>query len=305
AISPLTIHRPSARLGRAMIVSASYRTDIPAFYAEWFRNRRAAGFAMVRNPYGGKDYRVSLARQDVDAFVFWTRNAAPMLDDFARLHDEGTPFTVTMSILGYPKQLDARVIDTDTAIAQLRRIAAIHPRGGVWRYDPILVSDLTPPDWHRENFARLSGALAGVVDEVTISFATIYAKSRRNLARAFGGRESWRDPEAAEKRELLAELAAIARENGQRLTICSQPDLTGDGVEPARCIDSVRLADAGGRPFKAKTKGNRPGCLCAESRDIGAYDTCPHGCAYCYAVKRREKAIVFARDHDPATERLG
>lgn len=288
-----------------MIVSASYRTDIPAFYADWFRNRRKAGFAMVRNPYGGKDYRVSLAPQDVDAYVFWTRNAGPMLDDFAVLHDEGMPFTVTMSILGYPKQLDARVIDTGTAIGQLRRIAALHSRAGVWRYDPVLVSDLTPPDWHRENFARLSTALASVVDEVTVSFATIYAKSRRNLARAFGGREGWRDPETAEKRDLLAELAAIARENGQRLTICSQPDLAGDGLEPARCIDAVRLGNVAGHSFKAKTKGNRPGCLCAESRDIGAYDTCPHGCAYCYAVERRERAIAFARDHDPATERLG
>jgi hypothetical protein len=210
-----------------------------------------------------------------------------------------------MSILGYPKLLDARVIDTESAIAQLRRIAAIHPRAVSWRYDPILISDLTPPDWHRENFARLSTALSGVVDEVTISFATIYAKSRRNLARAFGGREGWRDPEAAEKRELLADLAALARENGQRLTICSQPDLVGDGVEPSRCIDADRLADVGGRPLKTKTKGNRPGCLCAVSRDIGAYDTCPHGCAYCYAVERREKAIAFARNHDPATERLG
>ena len=104
---------------------------------------------------------------------------------------------------------------------------------------------------------------------------------------------------------MLADLAALARENGQRLTICSQPDLVGDGVEPSRCIDADRLADVGGRPLKTKTKGNRPGCLCAVSRDIGAYDTCPHGCAYCYAVERREKAIAFARNHDPATERLG
>jgi DNA repair photolyase len=54
----------------------------------------------------------------------------------------------------------------------------------------------------------------------------------------------------------------------------------------------------------ARQKGNRPGCLCAESRDIGAYDSCPHGCAYCYAVRHRDRALTNYRNHDPAAERL-
>ncbi|MDX1575308.1 MAG: DUF1848 family protein, partial [Kiloniellales bacterium] len=103
-----------------------------------------------------------------------------------------------------------------------------------------------------------------------------------------------------EKVDLLRDLAAIAADQGIRPTLCTQPELAASGIAPARCIDAARLADLAGRPIEARTKGNRPGCLCAESRDIGAYDTCPHGCVYCYAVRRPETAKHRYRAHDPA-----
>ena len=103
---------------------------------------------------------------------------------------------------------------------------------------------------------------------------------------------------------LLAELAAIARDLGLKPTLCAQPELLSPGLEPARCIDAQRLSDIAGRPIAARAKGNRPGCLCAESRDIGAYDTCPHGCVYCYAVSDRRRARTNFKAHRPETEQL-
>lgn len=289
-----------------MIVSASYRTDIPAFYGDWFRRRLAAGAARVANPYGGPDYEVALTPAAVDAFVFWTRNVVPFRPALEDVADRGIPFCVHLTITGYPRALERSVVDPDDAVAAARALAArFGPRAVVWRYDPVLVTDLTPPAWHRERFARLAGALAGSVDEVVASFAQIYRKTRRNLGEAAHRHGfAWRDPDAGEKRDLLAALAGIAADHRMALTVCTQPDLVSPGVEAARCIDPARLSDIAGRPVTARTKGNRPGCLCAESRDIGAYDTCPHGCVYCYAVASHRAAKAAFKAHDAAADRL-
>jgi len=274
-----------------MIVSASYRTDIPAFHGRWLLERLKAGHVEVRNPYGGAPYRVSLAEGAVSGFVLWTRNLKPLLPHLPEIAARA-PFTVQFTVTGYPRALESGVIAEGAAVAQLRTLRRDWgPRVAVWRYDPILVTSLTPLDSHCERFARIAAELRGTVDEVVVSFADLYRKTARNLAAA--SREhgfTWRDPETEEKRALLRELAGIAGENGMRITICTEPDLAGRGIEPARCIDAERLSDVAGRPILAREKGNRPGCLCAESRDIGAYDTCAQGCVYCYAVSNSDRA---------------
>jgi hypothetical protein len=288
-----------------MIVSASYRTDVPAFYGQWFANRFRAGWAMVGNPYGGPPGRVAL-RDDVDGYVFWTRHIAPFLPALALVQEVGLPFVVQYTLTGYPRPLEAAVVDAETSVALIRRLAERYGRRAVvWRYDPVLLTDLTPPEWHDKTFADLARHLAGAVDEVVVSFARLYRKTERNLAAAARLHAfSWRDPDVIEKRQLIGRLVAIARDHGMALTLCTQPDLAGDGVVAARCVDAARLADLAGRPLIAKTKGNRPGCLCAESRDIGAYDSCPQGCVYCYAVNSRALAKRRCRSHDPDGEFL-
>lgn len=290
-----------------MIVSASYRTDIPAFYARWFLNRLDAGFARVANPYGGPPSLVDLTPAAVDGFVFWTRNLAPFgaaLDAVSACH---IPFVAQVTVTAYPRALERSVVGWEEAVAQMRRVRERWgPHAAVWRYDPIVLSSLTPPDWHRDTFARLARALRGVTDEVTTSFLQPYRKTIRNLdAAARDAGFSWHDPEGGEKRTLLTDLAGVAAENGMALTICTQPELAGGpGVAPARCVDATRLSDVAGAPIRSRQKGNRPGCLCAESRDIGAYDSCPHGCVYCYAVSSRPAAQARFQAHDPEGEFL-
>lgn len=282
-----------------MIVSASYRTDIPAFYSNWFARRLTAGYVLVANPYGGKPYRVAMRGEGVDGFVFWTRNMEPFQENLATLAEQGIPFMVQYTATGYPRALEPSVVNAQQAVAAITNLARLYgKRAVVWRYDPIVFTDLTDPGFHRNNFAQLAHALAGSVDEVCVSFAQIYRKSRRNLDRAAKQHGFiWRDPDWAEKQALLGDLQVIAAEHRMRLTVCSQPEVHG---EAARCIDVKRLADLAGRDIATRQKGNRPGCLCAESRDIGGYDTCPHGCVYCYAVGDRDKALANYRGHDPA-----
>ena len=270
-----------------MIISASYRSDIPAFHGAWFLAALAAGEVAVANPYSQRPYRVDLRPEAVDGYVFWTRNARPFARPLAAVAAQRKPFVVQYTILGYPRAIDTNVIGPRLAVDNARAIAdAYGKRVVVWRYDPILLTPATEADWHRANFTRLADTLAGTTDEVVVSFAQLYAKSARNLTKAG---VTWRVPEAAEQAAMIADLGAIAAERAIALTLCTQPELAAaTSVPGARCIDAARLADVAGRPIAAAAKGNRPGCLCAQSRDIGAYDSCVHGCRYCYAVADHE-----------------
>ena len=289
-----------------MIVSASYRTDIPAFYSRWFLKRLAAGFCRTVNPYGGQQARIDLTPRAVDGFVFWTRNIAPFKPALAEVAGRGFPFTVQMTVTGYPRALETSVVDWRQAAEDMHWLAeAFGPHAAVWRYDPVVASDATPAAWHLENFARLAEALEGATDEAVVSFAHIYAKTRRNLdAAAREGGFAWRDPDAAWKREMAEKLAAIASAHGMALTLCSQPEFLAGLASAARCIDAARLSRVAGYPIAAKQKGNRPGCACFESRDIGDYDSCPQGCVYCYAVRSRDLAKARYARHDPESEFL-
>lgn len=287
-----------ARNGRSMIISASYKTDIPAFYGSWFERRLIEGYADVRNVWNGKQFSVDLRPEAVSGFVFWTRNSAPFLNTLQRLNEEDVAFVVQFTSIGYPRQIERSVIGSEVSVEQIRALSRrFGTRSVVWRYDPVLLTDDVDTAWHERNFATLAMALKGHVDEVVLSFAQIYRKSARNLR--FAG-VNWRDPEVKEKRALLSKLAGIASEANIRPTLCAQPDLLSPGLELAACIDAKRLSDIAGDQIKARKKGNREGCLCAESRDIGAYDTCPHGCTYCYAVSNMEKTKHFVKNFSPA-----
>ncbi len=289
-----------------MIVSASYRTDIPAFYGDWFLARLRAGFCRVVNPYGGAPTEVRLEPGAVDGFVFWTRNAAPFRAALERVALRGEPFVLQYSLTGYARALEGMVPRAEDAIATMRALAAEFGTAAlVWRYDPVLITSLSAIGDHRTRFCRLADALGGATDEVVVSIAHVYRKTRRNLDRA--AREAgfdWRDPGPAERRELVAALAVEAAARGMRLTVCAQPDVIAGAAEAARCIDAERLSRLAGRPLRARERGNRPGCLCHESRDIGAYDSCPHGCVYCYAVSDRARAARRLKAHDPASAYL-
>ncbi len=295
-----------------MIISASYKTDIPTFYGEWFMNRLRASYCRMVNPYGGQRYKISLKREDVDGFVFWTKNIGPFLKYLPEIRDKGYPFIVQHSINGYPRELESRVINYDHTVEHMHTLVSEYgPDIAVWRYDPIVFSSLTPPDWHLENFTKLAKALAGSTNEVVISFAQIYRKTKRNMDAA--AKESgfdWHDHETImqeQGRAFALELFHIAIKHGITLKVCSQAAfLTDEIVKEARCIDAERLKKVAGqlgmgsgKAIEAKLKGNRKECGCFESRDIGEYDTCPHGCVYCYAVQRRDLALQRFKEHNP------
>ncbi|MHB0979135.1 MAG: DUF1848 domain-containing protein [Thermoleophilia bacterium] len=286
----------------ARVVSVSRRTDIPAFYTEWFMNRVRAGFCHWMNPFGGQVYRVSLRPEDCLALVFWTRNARPLMRHLDALSAEGHRFYFHYTINGYPREIDTHAPPEPAAVAALRRLAAIvSPELVMWRYDPVVFSSITPGEYHVRRFESLSAQLEGSTRRCYLSFVDPYGKTQRNLARV--DRELHlgpRRPDAAEQRELLAQLAPIADARGMTLHACCDDPAPDLGVQKARCIDPDVIRHLGPDVLrKLKAAPSREGCGCVEAVDIGAYDTCTFGCIYCYATNSRKAALARRARHDP------
>jgi hypothetical protein len=262
----------------AEIVSVSRRTDIPAFLPGWFSSALDAGRATYRAPYTGKHATVSLAREDVAAFVFWTRNPAPFFPVLSRLETAGYPSIFHFTLTGLPKRLEPSVPDTAESVRSFRALSRmLGPDRVLWRFDPILPGET--PRRLLARFDALSASLSGLSRRCTVSIAHPYRKSVR----------ATRDvPVIWERRDTLAEgidrIRRMGENRGFSVVSCSSPELTGRGVPSAACVDGAllgRLFPGTGMPDGARP--TRPGCLCSPSRDIGEYRTCRHGCRYCYA----------------------
>ncbi|MHC5055855.1 MAG: DUF1848 domain-containing protein [Planctomycetota bacterium] len=289
-----------------MIISASRRTDIPAFYGEWFMNRLEAGYCTVPGYVAGQAYRVDLRPEEVDAFAFWTKDLGTFKGRLAEVRARGLPFMVHYTITGYPRCLEGGAPPTELAAEHMHELAERYgPRVAVWRYDPMVFTSATTPDHHRVSFRRLAERLRGATDEVVTSVVVGYRKTARNMRRA-GVKHGFSrsDVPAEAVTELVSWMADVARANGMALSLCCQPDLIVEGTRAVRCVEVERLSDVAGREIAAKPKSTRPGCGCHESRDIGAYDTCANGCAYCYAVNDHERTRQRLGLHDPKAEML-
>ncbi len=264
-----------------MIVSASRRTDIPAHYADWFLERVRAGHALVRNPRNASQVRrVSLRSEDVDGIVFWTKNPLPLLPRLRELSDYAYYFQLTVT--PYGPDVEPGIPDKQSAIlpAVLRLSDEIGPGRVVWRYDPILLSERYTKGFHYGAFESMARRLSGRVARCTVSFLDLYKNTARN-ARLMGLAPT----SEADMAEMAERIAGIANAYGIPVDACAESmDFSRFGIGRARCVDPEILEAASGRPVEfRRQKGQRPGCGCADSVDIGVYNSCPGGCGYCYA----------------------
>ncbi len=289
-----------------MIISASRRTDIPAFYSAWLMNRIRAGYCLVPNPFNAKQIsRVSLAKEDVDAFVFWSKNPEPMLALLDELTSWGYIYYFQYTLNDYPRAIEPRVPPLDRRIETFHELARrLGPLRVIWRYDPIIITPNTDYDFHAATFERLTGLLAGATRRVVISVVDLYRKTdRRMAAHADAGFQI--DPDAVashEMRQLLAHISRVARAHGVDSFSCAEEhDFTDAGVRPGSCIDCNLIAALGGHVSSKKDPGQRPACRCVTSRDIGINDTCLHGCPYCYSTRNDELAHQRHAQHDPSS----
>lgn len=275
-----------------MIISASRRTDIPAFYPEWFMNRIAEGWFQSVNPFNPSQVKiVSLQPQDVDVIVFWSKNPEPMLKHLDELEAKGFRYYFQYTINDYPGFLEPGVPSLPDRLDTFRRLASrLGSQRVVWRYDPIIVGNITPVDYHLERFNNISDKLSGYCDRTVISFVDFYPKLSARLknlkeTKGFSAYDITL-PEYEEKLALLVSgMNSMASASNIKVFTCSEvTDLTRWGVEHGSCIDASLINDIFNMDLcMKKDKNQRKGCLCAASVDMGTYNSCAHACSYCYA----------------------
>jgi hypothetical protein len=292
-----------------MIISVSRRTDIPAFYGEWFRNRLAAGSCLVPNPFNPRQVsEVSLKPGDVDAFVFWTRNPGPFLPVLDEVDARGIPYVFLWTFTGYGPPLEPCAPSEGQALSAFEALAdRIGPERLVWRYDPIVLGPGLGPEEHVRRFGGLARRFRGRVQEVKVSLVDLYRKTERRLRKLENGEAFAVDPAGDPGLPaMLSGLVRAAQEAGMDLRTCAESeDGTSLGARPGRCVDPGRLGRIAPGPFpQTKDPGQRVACRCAPSRDIGMTDTCLHGCVYCYATRSFETAQANHARHDPAAPSL-
>ncbi|WP_303839187.1 DUF1848 domain-containing protein [Selenomonas ruminantium] len=264
-----------------MIISASRRTDIPAYYSEWFFNRLKAGYVLVRNPMNiHKISKVSLSPKVVDGIVFWTKNPTPMLKRIPELEQYSYYFQFTLNPYGRDVELNVpskgRVI-----IPAFRKLSKLIGRERViWRYDPIIINKKYTIEYHCKYFRILASKLSEYTERCTISFVDLYRKTIRNVRPL--GLEML---SMSQQFELMEVFSEIAEEFGLVLDTCAEKvDFGTLGISHAHCIDKHKFENLGKYILSIdKDSNQRSECGCFSSIDIGAYNTCMNGCLYCYA----------------------
>lgn len=281
-----------------MILSVSRRTDIPAFYTKWLVNRLRKGYVLVRNPMNYHQVsKISLDRDVVDCIVFWSKNPKPLFGYLDEL-DRDYKFYFQYTINAYDEDIEPHLPELDERIDSFIYLSKRYgARSVIWRYDPILLSGKYTFDWHIQRFEYIARRLKGYVNTCVFSYLDFYAKNAKSL------QSNKVDIDFSRENMLhIAErMAKIAGDCGIHLKTCSEAiDLSHLGVEKSCCIDGALIEELLGCKMNVrKDKNQRETCGCVESIDIGQYNTCPHGCAYCYANFNQGMVKSNVQKHNP------
>ncbi len=275
-----------------IIISASRRTDIPAFFGDWFYQRVQQGFVDVPNPFSKNTYRVSLKAEDVSAIVFWSKDYRPFLPIIEKIEVVyRNRFLFHFTINAYWEQskllFEPNAPDFPDAIQNAKCLSDRYGAETVlWRFDPVIFSGISSCEERLNAFRQLVEALEGVVSRCYISFVDLYGKVQRRFEHLSKVHSvNFIKPTIGEQIEFAGELAVIARNHGIEIYTCCENDVArAPGVSKGHCIDAELLQRLyPDRQFTDEIKPTRKGCGCYASRDIGTYNSCRHHCLYCYA----------------------
>lgn len=279
-----------------MVISVSRRTDIPAFYSEWFFNRIKEGYVDVINPFNSKQAnRISLKKEDVDCFVFWTKNPKPLMKNINML--DGYNYYFQFTVNSYDKDIEMNVPSKSKEIINtfIELSKMVGPDKVIWRYDPIILTEKYDVNWHITYFEKLASKLSGYTKKCVFSFVDLYSKTKRNTREL-----KLIDLTESDMENIAKEFSIIAKKyNIELATCCEKIDLIKYGIKHNSCIDGDLIEELFSIKLNEKKDNQREYCGCLKCHDIGTYNTCMHKCKYCYATFNNDIADKNMLLHNP------
>jgi len=280
-----------------IVLSASRRTDIPAFYMQWFMDGIRAGQFEVVNPYNRRHFMVPATADRVHTIVFWSKNFGPFIEGGfgPELVRQGYHLFFNFTVNSQNRRLEPGVPALAKRLGQLEHLSRQYdPNSIVWRFDPICFYQAAakPAGDNLSDFTTIADAAAAAgIRRCITSFMDHYPKITRRTAALKGF--SFIDPPLAAKVDILLGLAAALKQRRIRLQTCCEREVLAalppdSGIAAASCIPNDLLMTLfGGALSLRKDPGQRrrAGCGCMTSVDIGSYELhpCYHNCLFCYA----------------------
>lgn len=283
-----------------MILNTGSRTDIPAYYSEWFYNRIREGYVLVRNPYYPSQVtRYLLNPEVIDIMVFCTKNPLPMLTDTASLKTLLSTYDTFwfVTITPYETDIEPFVPHKKQVIDSFRKISELTGKQRIsWRYDPIFITEKYSVSYHIQQFVSMAKILSKYTSQCVVSFIDLYEKTKKNF-------RGIRSVTHEEQEQLIAAFSETARECGMQIHLCCENiALVRENVDADGCMSKAVLEKALGCKLEVPLKkAAREECSCLLGSDIGAYNTCGHGCLYCYANYDQTTVRHNMKNHDPAS----
>ena len=277
-----------------MIINTGQRTDIPAFYAKWLINRIREGYVLVRNPYyPSLVTKFKLDPEVVDVLAFCTKNPRPMFPYLDELKPFGQFWYV--SITGFGKDYEPFVPPIDQVVEDFIYLSSVvGPKALGWRYTPIIVNQTYTKEYHIQTFEAIAAKLEGHTKLAVFGFLDLYPKLKKL-------HPELHDCDEKTKIEIAQAFASIAKKHGLELRLCSKEKwLAQYGIDVEGCmrIEDYERAIGARLEIMEKMQARKGYCACYLSNDIGAYNSCPHQCRYCYANGQIEEVRANVAAHD-------
>ncbi len=301
------------------VISASRRTDIPAFYMPWFMDREARGRFDLVNPFNGRVRTFEANPGTVHTIVFWSKNYDPFLSQGCgeALQRRGYNLFFHFTLNSAASDLEPRLPALDARLSQLAELSQrFGPACINWRFDPVCFYRRRGEPRVRDNlgdFNIIAATAARLgLSRCTTSFVDLYPKVRRR-ARTQG--LEFVTPSDEKRQQVLTMMVEVLAPLGIELATCCEARVHAEtnglhGVQPAACIDHGLLTALGGGGLsQRRDRGQRikQGCGCHQALDVGDYHRhpCGHGCLFCYANPVSSEPVNQSIDELAAVKKVG